>query len=64
MDGGEKVAGEAVRLWQRQQDQQTEWIAAARARIQRSLGDSRPDVPMAEVFDRMAIHHANASKPR
>ncbi len=59
-----EVIREAVRLWQRQEEEHAERMAAIRARVQRSLADSRPDVPIAEAFDRIATHHANLAKSR
>jgi antitoxin ParD1/3/4 len=50
------VIRDAVRVWQRQQEEHEERLAAIRARVRRSLADSRPDVPLAEAFDRLACH--------
>lgn len=59
-----EVIREAVRVWQRHEEEHAERLAAIRARVQRSLSDPRPDVPMAEAFERIAAHHANAAKRR
>jgi antitoxin ParD1/3/4 len=59
-----EVIREAVRVWQRQEEEHEERLAAIRARVQRSLADSRPDVPLAEAFDRLGKHHADTMKSR
>ena len=59
-----EVIREAVRVWQRQEEEHEERLAAIRVRVKRSLADARPDVPLAEAFDRIATHHANRVKPR
>lgn len=55
---------EAVRIWQHQEDRREERLAALRSRVQKSLSDPRPDVPLAEAFDRIAKHHAGVAKSR
>lgn len=55
-----EVIREAMRVWQRQEEEHKERLAAIRARVHRSLADARPDVPLDEAFDRLAAHHANA----
>lgn len=59
-----EVIREALRVWQRQEEEHEERLAAIRARVQRSLSDTRPDVPLAEAFDRIARHHADMMKSR
>lgn len=55
---------EAVRIWQHQEDEREERLTAIRSRVRRSLADPRPDVPLAEAFDRIARHHADVAKSR
>ncbi len=55
---------EAVGLWQRKENEREERLAALRSRVQKSLSDTRPDVSLAEAFDRIAKHHANRAKSR
>lgn len=59
-----EVIREAVRIWQRQEEEHEQRLASIRARVKRSLADSRPDVPLTEAFDRLARHHADTVKPR
>ena len=59
-----EVIREAVRLWQREEEEHRERIAAIRARVRRSLADTRPDVPLAEAFDRLEALHVQTSKAR
>jgi antitoxin ParD1/3/4 len=59
-----EVIREAVRLWQRQEEEHAERLATIRSRVQRSLADERPDVPLAEAFDRLAALHASVTKNR
>jgi antitoxin ParD1/3/4 len=59
-----EVIREAIRVWQRHEEEYEERLAAIRARVQRSLSDARPDVPLAEAFDRLAAHHADTTKSR
>ncbi len=44
---------DAVRLWQRQRIEDVERLAALRARVQRSLADTRASVSEAEVTARL-----------
>jgi hypothetical protein len=48
----------AAQVMQHQEDEGEAHLAAIRDRVRRSLADSRPDVPLAEAFDRLARHHA------
>lgn len=59
-----EVIREAVRVWQREEEEHAERLAAIRSRVQRSLADPRPDVPFAEAFDRIASLHARTGKAR
>lgn len=59
-----EVIREAVRVWQRQEEEHAERLASIRARVQRSIADERPDVSMGDAFDRLAALHAGAVKPR
>lgn len=44
-----EVVREAMRLWQRQEEEHAERIAAIRARVRRSLKDPRPNLSSEEV---------------
>lgn len=44
-----EVIREAVRVWQRREQEHEERLAAIRARIERSLADPRPDMSSEEV---------------
>jgi antitoxin ParD1/3/4 len=59
-----EVIRAAVRIWQREEEEHAERIAAIRARVRRSLADTRPDVPLAEAFDRLEALHVKTSKAR
>jgi antitoxin ParD1/3/4 len=59
-----EVIREALRVWQRNEEEHSERLAAIRARIHRSLADARPDVPLAEAFDRLSVLHADTMKSR
>ena len=48
---------EALRVWQKHEDEHQERLASIRARIQKSLDDPRPSVPAEEVFDRLKEMH-------
>ena len=48
---------EALRVWQKQEDEHQERLASIRARIQRSIDDPRPSIPAEEVFDRLKKLH-------
>jgi antitoxin ParD1/3/4 len=45
-----KVIREAMRIWQKREDEHAERFASIRARVERSLADPRPDVPVDEVL--------------
>ena len=59
-----EVVREAIRLWERQEEEHGARLASIRARVQRSLADDRPDVPLEEAFDRLAAHHSGIAKFR
>ena len=59
-----EVIREALRIWQRDEEEHAERIASIRARVRRSLADTRPDVPLAEAFDRVKALHLKTSKAR
>lgn len=44
-----EVIRDAMRVWQRHEEEHAERIAAIRARLQRSMDDPRPDIPAEEV---------------
>lgn len=48
---------EALRVWQKQEDEHQERLASIRARIQRSIDDPRPSIPAEKVFDRLKKMH-------
>ena len=51
---------EALRVWQKREDEHGERLASIRARIQKSIDDPRPNIPAEEVFDRLKeMHEAN-----
>jgi antitoxin ParD1/3/4 len=48
---------EALRVWQKLEDEHQERLASIRARIQKSIDDPRPGIPAEEVFDRLKEMH-------
>lgn len=44
---------DAVQAWQRAQEERAETLASIKARIQQSLDDPRPSVPIDEAFERV-----------
>ncbi|TWS99673.1 type II toxin-antitoxin system ParD family antitoxin [Reyranella sp. CPCC 100927] len=46
-----EVIREAMRLWQRQEEEHAERMAAIRGRIKRSLNDPRPNLSAEEVSE-------------
>lgn len=48
---------EALRVWQKREDEHNERLAAIRARIQKSIDDPRPSIPAEDVFDRLKEMH-------
>lgn len=48
-----EVFRDAMRAWLRQEEEHEERLAALRARVQESLADSRPRIPVDDVFDRL-----------
>ncbi len=57
-----EVIREAMRVWQKQEDEHAERLAAIRARVERSLADPRPDVTAEDAFARLFEHHRRRSK--
>lgn len=55
---------EALRLWQRHDAEHQEKLASVRQRIQNSLDDPRPSVPLDEAFERLRERHAAHKKKR
>jgi antitoxin ParD1/3/4 len=55
---------DAVRLWQDRRGEDAKRLAAMRTRVQRSLDDPRPSVPLDEAFDRIEKLHAGTVKAR
>ena len=56
-----EVLREAMRTWMRQEEEHAERIASIRGRIDRSLSDARPRVPLDEAFERLERRHTKAS---
>jgi antitoxin ParD1/3/4 len=59
-----EVLRDAMRVWQRQRQEDAERLAAIRARIERSFDDPRPPVRLEEAFGRIEKLHAAAVKTR
>ena len=56
---------EALRLWQRREEEHREKLAAIREKLQKSIDDPRPSVPLDSVFERLRQRHeANLTKRR
>lgn len=53
---------EALRVWQKREDEHRERLASIRARIQKSLDDPRPSIPAEDVFDRLKKMREQAMK--
>lgn len=53
---------DAVRVWQRDRDEQAERLELIRARVRRSLDDPRPSLSLEEVRARLGELHADAVK--
>ena len=53
---------EAFRTWQQKQDEHEERIASIRARIQKSIDDPRPNIPIDDVFARLKYMHEQRLK--
>jgi antitoxin ParD1/3/4 len=53
---------DAVRVWQRQRQEDAERLTAIRARIRRSLDDPRPDMTLEEVDAHLATLFARAEQ--
>ena len=48
---------EALRVWQKREDEHQERLVSIRARIQKSIDDPRPSIPAEEVFDGLKKLH-------
>ena len=48
---------EALRVWQKREEEHQERLTSIRARIQKSIDDPRPSIPAEEVFDRLKKMH-------
>ena len=59
-----EVLRDAVRIWQRERQEHVERLAAIRARIRRSLDDTRPTLSMDDVDTRLEALFAATAKPR
>lgn len=57
-----EVMRDAVRLWQRQRQEDAERLNVIRARIRRSLDDPRPALSMEEVSENLERMFAEARK--
>lgn len=57
-----EVMRDAVRLWQRQRQEDTERLNVIRARIRRSLDDPRPSLSLEEVDAHLEELFAQAEK--
>ena len=56
---------EALRLWQRREEEHREKLASIREKLQSSIDDPRPSVPLEGVFERLRQRHeANLVKRR
>jgi len=53
---------EALRVWQKLEDEHQERLASIRARIQKSIDDPRPGIPAEEVFGRLKEMHEQNMK--
>jgi antitoxin ParD1/3/4 len=59
-----EVIRDAMRAWQQKEKEHEEAIASIRARVQASLDDPRPPMPMKEAFEQLhkRIEHQKASR--
>jgi len=48
-----EVLREAMHTWLRQDEEHVAWMDGIRSRIQQSLSDPRPSVPIGDVFERL-----------
>lgn len=48
---------EALRVWQKREEEHQENLKAIRARLQASMDDPRPSVPVEDVFERLKARH-------
>ena len=54
---------EALRVWQKREEEHQERLAAIRARIQESLDDPRPSIALNEARADLKRHAESRSKP-
>ena len=53
---------EALRVWQRREEEHQEKLAAIRGKLQSSIDDSRPSVHLDSAFERLRHRHEATSK--
>ena len=53
---------EALRVWQRREEEHQEKLAAIRGKLQSSIDDSRPSVSLDAAFERLRHRHEATSK--
>ena len=53
---------EALRVWQKREDEHQEKLAAIRSKLQASLDDPRPSVSLDGVFERLRLRHEASAK--
>lgn len=55
-----EVIREAIRVWQRREEEHRETIESIRARVNASINDPRPRIPLSEVRKRIRERHEQA----
>jgi antitoxin ParD1/3/4 len=55
---------EALRVWRQRDEEHQEKLASIRQRIQNSIDDPRPSVPLDEAFERLRQRHVAQQKKR
>jgi len=53
-----EVLRDAMRVWQREREEHSEWLASVKARIDASIDDPRPKLSLEQVKERLAKLHA------
>ena len=53
---------DALRVWQKREEEHRQKLAEIRARIQASIDDPRPSVPIEDAFERIRQRHLEKSK--
>ncbi len=48
---------EALRVWQRREDEHEQKLAAIRGKLQASMDDPRPSLPLDDVFENLRKRH-------